>query len=326
MAQVETFTNFLKARSTGLKQKSSGWVEARRNTIGASEVAALTGHSPFETPKSLLLKKIQPTSMQSNVTCAWGTLLEPIARKYFEKKYSASVFGHSVSLNLAKDHPLYKKVACSPDGYFLNKDNSIVLLEFKCPFKRKIAMHRIPHHYTRQIQTGLAFSGQKVNKGLFVDAYFRMCTLKQLEPSFKHNEWLNGGNIYETKDTSVLAWGVCYLFSKQNLIPKQKEISDIADGHTSTFFKNIMTSIAEKSIWCSYGPVRMSFKKEYEDEEFLRRIRIENVFAWATKNPEIPKPVAVFTWKLLDITFFAWATKNPEIPKRLLYLLGNFST
>ena len=69
------------------------------------------------------------------------------------------------------------------------------MLEFKCPFKRKIAMHRIPHRYSRQIQTGLAFSGQKVNKGLFVDAYFRMCTLKQLEPSLKHNEWLNGGNI-----------------------------------------------------------------------------------------------------------------------------------
>ena len=155
-------------------------------------------------------------------------------------------------------------------------------------------MHRIPHHYTRQIQTGLAFSGQKVNKGLFVDTYFRMCTLKQLEPSLKHNEWLNGGNIYETKDTSVLARGVCYLFSKQNLIPKQTKIIDIADGQASTFFNNIMTSIAEKSIWCSYGPVRMSFKKEYEDEEFLRRNRMEKTFDWATKNPENPKPVAKF--------------------------------
>ena len=144
MAQVQTFMNFLKARSTGLKQKSSGWVEARRNTIGASEVAASTGHSPFETRKSLLLKKVQPTSMQNNVACAWGSLFEPIARKYFEQKHSASVFGHSVSLNLAKDHPLYKKVTCSLDGYFLNKDGSIVLLEIKCPFKRKIAMHRIP--------------------------------------------------------------------------------------------------------------------------------------------------------------------------------------
>ena len=70
MTQVQDFMRFLKARSTGLKQKSSDWVEARRNTIGASEIAALMGHSPFETRKSLLLKKIQPVSMQSNVACA----------------------------------------------------------------------------------------------------------------------------------------------------------------------------------------------------------------------------------------------------------------
>ena len=204
-AQAQAFINFLKARSTGLKQKSTGWVEARSHAIGASEVAALTGHSPFETRKSLLFKKIRPPPMHNNVACAWGSLFEPIARKYFERKHSVSVFAHSVSLNLEDGHPLFKKVTCSPDGYFINKDNAITLLEFKCPFKRKIAMYRIPHHYTSQIQTGLAFSGPDVNKGLFVDAFFRMCTLKQLESSLKHNEWLNGGNIYETKEKSVLA-------------------------------------------------------------------------------------------------------------------------
>ena len=172
MAQVQAFMKFLRAHSTGLKQKSTDWAEARKNTSGASEVAALTGHSPFETRKTLLLKKTQPPPMQSNVACCWGTLFEPIARKYFEKKHSVQVFGYSVSLDLAKDHPLYKNVTCSPDG--LNKDNSTVLLEFKCPFKRKITMYQIPHHYRQQIQTGLAFSGPDVNKGLFVDTYFRM--------------------------------------------------------------------------------------------------------------------------------------------------------
>ena len=39
-------------------------------------------------------------------------------------------------------------------------------------------MNRIPNHYRDQIQTGLAFSGKSANKGLYVDAYFRMCSLK----------------------------------------------------------------------------------------------------------------------------------------------------
>ena len=45
-----------------------------------------------------------------------GNLFEPLVRKYFEQKHSVSVFGHSISLNLAKDHHLFKKVTCSPDG------------------------------------------------------------------------------------------------------------------------------------------------------------------------------------------------------------------
>ena len=55
MSNVQDFINFLKSRSTGLKQKSADWVCARKDIIGASEVSALTGKSPYETPKTLLL-------------------------------------------------------------------------------------------------------------------------------------------------------------------------------------------------------------------------------------------------------------------------------
>ena len=186
MANVQDFMNFLKSRSTGLKQKSGAWVCARKDIIGASEVSALTEKSPFETPKSLLKRKVQPPAMHNNVACAWVSLFEPIARKYFKKKHSVTVFGHTVSLNLAENDPLFGKVTCSPDGYFLNSDNELVLLEFKCPFKREIAKNRIPLYYSDQIQTGLALSGESVNKGLFVDNYFRICSLKQIEPSPSH--------------------------------------------------------------------------------------------------------------------------------------------
>ena len=174
MATVPEFMNFLKSRSTGLKQKSADWVCAIKYTIGASEVSALTGKSPFETPRTLLKKKIQPPSMHNNVVCTWGSLFEPIARKYFEKKHSVSVFGHSLSLNLAENDPLFRKITCSPDGYFLNSDNELVLLEFKCSFKRDIAKNCIPSYYRDQIQIGLALSGESVKKGLFINNQFRI--------------------------------------------------------------------------------------------------------------------------------------------------------
>ena len=54
MANVEAFKAFLKERQTGLIQRTAAWVKARQHTIGASEISALTGASPFDTQVSLL--------------------------------------------------------------------------------------------------------------------------------------------------------------------------------------------------------------------------------------------------------------------------------
>ena len=124
MARVQAFKAFLKSREAGLIQKSAEWVKARQETIGASEISVLTGSLPFETKETLISKKICPADMSKNVACTWGFLFEPIVRRYFEQKNSVKVFGHTMSLNLAKDHPLYGEVTCSPDGYFSYKDES----------------------------------------------------------------------------------------------------------------------------------------------------------------------------------------------------------
>ena len=222
MANVQEFMNFLKSRSTGLKQKSADWVRARKYTIGASEVSALTGKSPFKTPRTLLKKKIQQTSMHNNVAYTWGSLFEPIARKYFEKKHSVSVFGHTLSLNLAENDPLFGKITCSPDGYFLNSDNELVLPEFKCPFKREIAKNHIPSYYRDQIQTGLALSGESVKKGLFVNNCFRICSLQQIEPSSSHNPTINGGKYIMPKMDQLLH-GVFVTFTANTKTRPQTE-------------------------------------------------------------------------------------------------------
>ena len=154
MANVEAFQAFLKKRQTGLTQRSPEWVKARQHTIGASEISALTGSSPFDNQSSLIRKKTRPVDMSQNVACAWGFLLEPFARAYLEWQHITKIFGHTTSLNLAKGHPLYGKVTCSPDGYFEARDKTIVLLEIKCPYKRKIVVNKIPLQYSDQIQTG----------------------------------------------------------------------------------------------------------------------------------------------------------------------------
>ena len=182
----------------------------------------------------------------------------------------------------------------------MNLDNELVLIEFKCPFKREIAKNRIPSHYSDQIQTGLALSGESVNKGLSVDNYFRICSLKQIEPSPAHNPILNGGKVFQSKGGSTLAWGICYLYSKQKLSLKQKNIIDLGSAKSSKLFEKIMASEAEKEIFCVYGDVRTTFTKDDKDMEFSNLYEMRKLFT--DKGIATHFPVAVFAWKLLNIT------------------------
>ena len=267
MANVEAFKAFLKERQTGLRQRSEAWVKAMQHTIGASEISALTGAFPFETPTSLVHKKLHPPDLSKNVACAWGKLFEPFARAYLEWEHHTQVFGNTISLNLAKDHPLYGKVTCSPDGYFQALDGSIVLLEFKCPFKRKIAGHKTPTQYRDQIQTGLALSGESVTKGLFVDACFRMCSLSQLGMHLAHNAVPRCGVIHKTKTPSPRAWGICILESKQKITPNQASLLNLGTTTSQDTFARVMLGHSSGAIRTYYNRVRVVLDPRAKAEE-----------------------------------------------------------
>ena len=73
-----------------------------------------------------------------------------------------------------------------------------------------------------------------------------------------------------------------------------------------------MKSIAENNIWCCHGNLRMSFSEqdktaEAERLEFMR-------LAFKSGDLRIPIPVALFAWKLLDVTEI-WSSKKPNFLK-----------
>ena len=257
VGQRKAFQAFLKERQTGLVQRSKAWVKARQHTIGASEIAVLTGASPFDTPASLIRKKLHAPDLSKNVACAWGKLFEPFARAYIEWEHNTQVFGNTISLNLAEDHPLYGKVTCSPDGYFQALDGSIVLLEFKCPFKRKIAVNKTAALYRDQVQTGLALSGELVTKGLFVDACFRMCYLSQLGMSLAHNAGPHSATIHKTKTPFPRAWGICNLERQRKLSAKQDALVNLGATTSPATFTRVMLAISSGELQVYYNRLRV---------------------------------------------------------------------
>ena len=265
---------------------------------------------PFDTPASLIRKKLHAPDCTLQ---AWGKLFESFARAYIEWKYDTQVFGNTISLNLAEDNPLYGKVTCSPDGYFQALDGSIVLLEFKCPFKRKIAVNKIPALYRDQLQTGLALSGELVAKGLFVDCCFRMCSLSQLGINLAHNAGPHYGTIHKTKTPFPRASGICILESQRKLTPNQAALLNLGATTSPAIFTKTMLAISSGELQVHYNRVRVIFDKRTIAEELSVLKRAKELFRQDPWRRGGSHPVAFFAWKLLDIT-------EIEEPKNPLYL------
>jgi len=130
------------------EQRSPEWFQQRNNAITASDIPTVLGENSYKTPWSLLLDKCaaNPKPFVGNAATKWGTHYEDIAiEKYCEIK------GKRVLAFGLLMHPEYTWLGGSPDG--ITTDG--ILLEVKCPLKRKIVMGEVPHHYLSQILLNL---------------------------------------------------------------------------------------------------------------------------------------------------------------------------
>lgn len=150
-----------------IEQKTQEWYDARNNLITASDFAQALGEGKFGTAKQLIEKKVcidNESKPIKNMFFEWGNLFEPVACSVYAAMHNTKVH----EFGLIK-HPVYDYFGASPDG--ITDDG--IMLEIKCPFKRKITGD-IPKQYYYQIQ------GQLDVCGLDECDYFE-CELKKYE-------------------------------------------------------------------------------------------------------------------------------------------------
>ena len=83
-----------------------------------------------------------------------------------------------------------------------------------------------------------------------------------------------------------------------------------------------MASVEEKEIFCVYGDVRTTFTKDDEDMEFSNLYEMRKLFT--DKGIATHFPVAVFAWKLLNITEI-WGQKKPSFLENIQNQLSVFT-
>jgi len=235
---TELLSSFLELHAGRPKQRTPEWYALKSTTIGGSELAALLGKSRYATFGDVVKKKagIGP-EFKGNSACRWGTLFERAIEVFVETDCGVSLGGTDVNVPAPKGSGLEDKHANSPDGYavakfYIDEEGvprlcttdreareaakerpqfcAIILLEFKCPFRRR-PKGWVPENYETQIWSGLALSPPAAF-GLFVDAVFRKCALWSLGP------WKGYDRGYHVERTNPLwgkpvAWGLFAVYA-----------------------------------------------------------------------------------------------------------------
>ncbi len=135
-----------------LVQRTPEWYEARNTMITASDFAQALGCGKFGTQKQFYQKKCgyEEISFDSfSAPLKWGVKYEPVACDAYAHKNGVTM--HEFGL---LRHPDIPWVGASPDGI----TELGVMVEIKCPFKRKIT-GEIPTQYYYQMQGQLDVCG-----------------------------------------------------------------------------------------------------------------------------------------------------------------------
>lgn len=138
------------------------WLKEREDGIGASEVAAVVGLSPWETPFSLWLRKTgQVPPLEENVAMKMGHLLEPVITQLWEEETGGRAVKASARdiIYYDPEHPWRK---CTPDriAYETLPDGKRKkrLLELKSS-SRDFDADDLPVYYLAQCQYQMLVTG-----------------------------------------------------------------------------------------------------------------------------------------------------------------------
>jgi len=184
-------------------QGSSEWLASRRTKVGGSEIAACIGQCPYQKPAQLTANKKEMKPIRA-APCTFGHLFEPLAKKLIENSLDTQVY------ELGAVPSTRFPVCYSPDG-LLVVDDTLKLLEIKCPFRRhKLAT--VPGHYVCQVKTGMEIL--PTEECYFYQFRFRICRISQLGGSQDYNRWLHLESAKRCPPVPPITWGFIHFPDK----------------------------------------------------------------------------------------------------------------
>ena len=132
--------------SQQLEQGSPAWHLFRKSHLGASEMAAILGESPYTTPLQLWEEKVYGKENISNPAMERGKALESEALAAYEKEFGGVYFPDVI------EHSEIKYLAASFDGITMERDSAVELKACSKTTHELISKGNPPKHYYIQCQ------------------------------------------------------------------------------------------------------------------------------------------------------------------------------
>jgi putative phage-type endonuclease len=137
-----------------IKQHTDSWYSERKIRLTASDVPAVLGRNPYCTKEEVFLRKTnQRTQPDRNPACDHGHKYEPLACKAYTEVTGIKCVEEDIGLVI---HDQFQEFGASPDRVALEHP---ILVEVKCPFRRRVIPGEIPAYYMDQVEFQLACTG-----------------------------------------------------------------------------------------------------------------------------------------------------------------------
>ena len=136
------------------QQRSEAWLELRRQGLGASDMAAVMGVSPYKTPYQLWAEKTGATPPQKVGAAAnRGVILEDAVGQYYEQERGVKLRKSNGVVRLK----LQPRLMASLDRTIVGEPKGIV--EIKTSASPRWSMWPVPPEVTIQVQTQMGIVG-----------------------------------------------------------------------------------------------------------------------------------------------------------------------
>ena len=278
------------------------WLEARKSTIGGSEVAAILGISEYQTPYQLWEVKTGrrvPADLSENQAVIFGNLLEDVIADEFSRRTGRKVLRD----NFIRKHPQYPFLTGNIDRIITAGESKLGrgILEIKTVngWTFKEWEMKVPEAYYCQIQHYMGLTGYEYGAfAILVDG-------RRLEIIEVKADW----EFINYQNSKLVEWYEAHIV---NDIPPQKSIPDYEES------QHIPEKIVEASpeIFELYADIR-KYKlaiKELEEKKDAAEEVIKTVIGDCEGIAYGPDIIA--TWKTQESNRFdttAFKKANPEL-------------